>query len=108
LSSCTKTLQHHGFFDERLQVFSVQTTIIQVEVRRLSLKELWAERQKKKKSTRWLMNVERISDYSLHTIHGSKIVFFFALRGLRWRAVDHGHGAIKLRLIYMASAYTKI
>jgi hypothetical protein len=44
--------------------------------------ELWKEHQKKKKSTRWLMNVERISDYSLHTIHGaeslrgSEIVFF--------------------------------
>jgi hypothetical protein len=30
----------------------------------------------KKKSTRWLMNVERIGDYSLHSIHGGEIVFF--------------------------------
>ena len=31
---------------------------------------------RQKKSTRWLMNVERISDYSLHTIHGGEIVYF--------------------------------
>ena len=33
-------------------------------------------RRKKKKSTRWLMNVERISERGLHTIHGAEIVFF--------------------------------
>ena len=34
------------------------------------------QHQKKKKSTRWMMNVDRIGDYSLHTVHGSEIVFF--------------------------------
>lgn len=30
----------------------------------------------KRRSTRWLMNTERISDYSLHSIHGGEIVYF--------------------------------
>ena len=46
------------------------------------LTDIWKSFQKKKKSTRWLMNVERISDYSLHSIRGaeslrgSEIVYF--------------------------------
>ena len=42
----------------------------------MSLTKAWNNHQKKKKSTRWLMNVDRISDYSLHSIHGAEIVYF--------------------------------
>lgn len=38
----------------------------------MSLADFW----KQKKSTRGLMNVERISDYSLHCMKGSEIVYF--------------------------------
>ena len=42
----------------------------------MSFTNFWTNLQKKKKSTRWLMNVERISDYSLHSIRGDEIVYF--------------------------------
>jgi hypothetical protein len=38
----------------------------------LPLTKLWHNYPKKKKSTRWLMNVERITDYSLHSINGTQ------------------------------------
>jgi hypothetical protein len=47
-----------------------------VEVWRLFLAKLRQNYRQKKKSTRWLMNVDRISDYSLHSIHGGEIVYF--------------------------------
>jgi len=47
-----------------------------MEVRRVFLTDIWKNFQKKKKSTRWLMNVERISDYSLYSLRGSEIVYF--------------------------------
>ena len=40
------------------------------------LTDFWTNLQKKKKSTRWLMNADHISDYSLHSIHGNEIVYF--------------------------------
>ena len=40
------------------------------------LSDAWNNLQKKKKSTRELMNVDRISDFSLHCLQGSEIVFF--------------------------------
>lgn len=40
------------------------------------LKGLKEKIQKKKKSTRWLMNADHITDYSLHSLRGSEIVYF--------------------------------
>ena len=42
----------------------------------MSLADFWKNLQNKKKSTRGLMNVERISDYSLHCMKGNEIVYF--------------------------------
>ncbi|MDL2232323.1 hypothetical protein LJC63_01915 [Ruminococcaceae bacterium OttesenSCG-928-L11] len=42
----------------------------------MSLADLWSNLQKKQKPTRRLMNVERIGDYSLHSIRGGEIVYF--------------------------------